>query len=118
MNEKGNIHIVNVQRPNISQSLNVSRALLALRIGHVQVQLLNSALDGIPAGQTRGEVDVSSETKIGGVDDFIGTRIREDGLGVDTSLVGEGAETGDVVVEGDIDLNGLRDEILQVSQLV
>lgn len=113
-----NIHIIDVQRPDISQPLDVGRALLALRIGHVQVQLLYSALDGVPAGQPRCEVDVSGEPKVGGIDDLIGARVREDGLSVDAGLVGEGAEPGDVVVEGDVDLDGLRDEILQVSELV
>lgn len=114
----GNIHIIDVQRPDISQPLDVGRALLALRIGHVQVQLLYSALDGVPAGQSRGKVDVSGEAKISRVDDLVGARVREDGFGVDARLVGEGAEPGDVVVEGDVDFYGLCDKILQVPELV
>lgn len=63
-------------------------------------------------------MDVSSEAKISRIDDLVGARVRQDGLSVDAGLMGEGAEPGDVVVEGDVDLDGLRDEILQVSELV
>lgn len=63
-------------------------------------------------------MDVSGEAKIGRVDDLVGARVREDGFGVDARLVGEGAEPGDVVVEGDVDLHGLCDKILQVPELV
>jgi hypothetical protein len=35
---------------------------------------------------------------------------------VDTGLVGEGAPTGDVVVEGDLDLDGLGDQVLDLSE--
>lgn len=40
----------------------------------------------------------------------------EDGLGVDPSLVGESAETSDIVVEGNVNFDGLRHEILDVLQ--
>lgn len=63
-------------------------------------------------------MDVSGEAKISRIDDLVGARVRQDGLSVDAGLMGEGAEPGDVVVEGDVDLDGLRDEILQVSELV
>lgn len=116
--KRRNVHIINVQRPDISQPLDVGRALLALRISHVQIQLLYSAFDGIPTSQPRGEVDISGKPEICRVNDLVGARVRQDGFGMDTSLVGEGAETGNVVVEGDVDFNRLRNKILQVSQLV
>ena len=37
---------------------------------------------------------------------------------MDTSLVRESAETGDVVVEGNVDLNGLGNHILNLLELV
>ncbi len=40
----------------------------------------------------------------------------KDGLGVDTSLVGESAVNGDNVVEGDLDLDGLSDEVLDFTE--
>jgi hypothetical protein len=42
--------------------------------------------------------DVSSHTEVGGVEDLVCRGVGKDGLGVDTGLVGKGAETGDVVV--------------------
>lgn len=63
-------------------------------------------------------MDVSGETEISRVDDFVGAGVRKDSFGVDTGLVGEGAETSDVVVERDVDFNGLGDKVLEVSQLV
>jgi hypothetical protein len=42
--------------------------------------------------------DVAGHAKVGGVENLVSARVGEDGLGVDTGLVGEGAEAGDVVV--------------------
>lgn len=63
-------------------------------------------------------MDVASKTEIGWVDDFVCGWVRQDGLCVDTSLVGEGAETGNVVVEWDVDLDGLGDQVLEISELL
>ena len=61
---------------------------------------------------------VAAHAKVGGVDDFVGRRVVEDGFGVDTGFVGEGTETGDGVVEGDVDFYGLGDEVFDVFELV
>lgn len=37
---------------------------------------------------------------------------------MDTGLVGEGGETGDVVVEGDVDLDAVGDKVLDLLELV
>ena len=47
---------------------------------------------------------------------LVGGRVGKDGLGVDSSLVGECTEASDGVVEGNRDLDGLGDEVLEVSQ--
>jgi hypothetical protein len=112
------VHIIDVQRPDISQLLNLSRAFLALGIGHIQIQLFHSTLNRIPSGQPRSEVNISCDAEICGVDDFIGAWVVEDGLSVDTSLVGEGAESGNVVVEGNVDFDSLGDQVLELLQLV
>lgn len=112
------LHIVNVEWPNISKLLDLGCALLALGIGHVKVELLYSALDGVPASQPRRKVDIASDTEVGRVDDLVCARVVENSLGVDTSLVGEGAETSDVVVEGNVDLDSLGDQVLEILQLV
>ena len=41
-----------------------------------------------------------------------------DGFGMDSGLVGEGAETGDVVVERNIDLNGLCNKVFEITELL
>lgn len=112
------VNIVNVERSNVTKLLDLGSDILALGVGQVQVELVNSRLDGVPAGKTVGKVDVSGQTEIGGVENLVSGGVGENGLGVDTGLVGEGAETGDGVVEGDVDLDGVGDEVLEVSQLV
>lgn len=112
------VGIINGDGSDISQSLDLSGTLLVLSIRHLDVELLSTRLDGVPTSQTGSEVDVAGHAKVGGVDDFVGAGVVEDGLGVDTGLVGEGTETGDVVVEGDVDLDGLGDEVLNVLELL
>lgn len=112
------VNIVNVERSDVSELLDLGSDILALGVSQVQVELVNSRLDGVPAGQTVGKVDVSGQTEIGGVENLVGGGVGKDGLGVDTGLVGEGTETSDGVVEGDVDLDGISDKVLEVSQLV
>lgn len=92
--------------------------MLDLVISHVQSELLNTTLDGVPASQSRGEVNISGHAEISGVDDLVCAGHVEDSLGVDTGLVSEGTETSDVVVEGHIDLDGLGNHILNLLELV
>jgi hypothetical protein len=113
-----NIHIIDIEGPDISELLNLRGALLALSIRHIKIELFYSALDSVPTRKSRREVDVSCDAEVGGVDDFVCAWVGKDGLGVDTGLVGEGAETGDVVVEGDIDLHGLGNQVLEILELV
>lgn len=63
-------------------------------------------------------MDVALHAKVCRVNDLVGSRVGKDSLGVNTGLVGEGAETSHVVVEGDVDLNGGSDEILDGLELV
>lgn len=112
------IDIVQVGDSDIGQELELGGDLLDLVVGHLHVQLLGSRLDAVPSSQTGGDVDVAGHAEVGGVDDLVGGGVVEDGLGVDTGLVGEGTETSDVVVEGDVDLDGLGDELLNVLELV
>lgn len=63
-------------------------------------------------------MDVSVHAKVGGVDDLVSAGHVQDGLGVDARLVGESAEAGDGVVEGDINLNGLGNKVLDLLELV
>lgn len=91
---------------------------LDLVIVHIQTELFNPGLDGVPARQPRREVHVSVNAEVGRVDDLVGARHVEDGLGVDACLVGEGAEARDGVVERHVDLDGLGYHVLDLLELV
>lgn len=112
------ISVVDGNRTDVGQLLDLGGTLLKLRVGHVDVELFATRLDRVPASETRREVDVAGHAEVGRVDDFVGGGVVEDGLGVDASLVGKGAEAGDVVVEGNVDLDGLGDKILNFLELV
>ena len=62
-------------------------------------------------------MDVPRHAEVGGVDDFVGGGVVEDGFSVYTGLVGKGAETSDWVVEGDVDCDGLCDQVFDVLEL-
>lgn len=64
------------------------------------------------------EVDITCHAEALRVDDFIRAGIVKDGLGMDTSLVGEGAEAGDAIVEGNVDLDGFCHEVLNILELL
>jgi len=60
----------------------------------------------------------SSDTHVRRVDDLVGRWVGKDSLGVDTSLVGEGRETGDVVVEWNVDLDVIGNHVLDLLEQV
>jgi len=59
-------------------------------------------------------VNVTRQAKVSWVDNLVGAWIVQDRLGVDASLVREGAEARDGVVERCVDLNSLCNEIFQL----
>lgn len=60
--------------------------------------------------------DISGHTKVGRVQDLIGGGIGQDSLGVNTSLVGKGTESGDVVVKGNGDFDSLGNQVFDFSE--
>ena len=133
------IGIVDGNWPDVGQSLDLGSAVkkklsvlpctksprsacyipfLDLVVGHGQAKLLDSCLDGVPAGQARSKVDVAGKTEVRRVENLVGAGVVEDGLGVDAGLVGEGAEASDGIVEGDVDLDSLGDHVLDLLELV
>lgn len=112
------VGVIDSDGTNVSHGLDLGSALLVLSIGHLKLELLSTRLDGVPASKTGSEVDVTGHAEVGGVDDLVGAGVVEDSLGVDTSLVSEGTETGDVVVEGNVDLDGLGNKILNLLELL
>ena len=87
-----------------------------LLVGELEAKLLNTALDGVPAGQTVTDGDVASETEVLGLEDLVRRRVVEDRLGVDARLVRERAVARDGVHERHVHLDRLRDEVLDLAQ--
>ena len=112
------IRVVESDLLDVGHDLDLSSDLLVLSIRHVVPELVGTALDGVPASQSAGEVDVSRHAKVRRGDDLVCGGVVEDSLGVDTSLVGEGTETGDVVVEGNVDLDHLGNKLLDFLELL
>ena len=111
------IGVVNGDWPDVSQRLDLGRHLLDLVIRHDQAELPNSCLDRVPARQPRGKVDVARQTEIGGVENLVCAGVIENGLSVDTGLVGKGAEARNGVVEGSVDFNSLGDQVLNLKRV-
>lgn len=112
------VSIIHGNWTDVCEGLDLEGAFLALGVGQDQVELLSSRLDRIPPGQSGSEVNISSHAEIGRIDNLVGAWVVENSLGVDTSLVGECAIASDIVVERNVDLNSLRNEILNVLQLL
>lgn len=87
---------------------------LDLVVGHGKTKLRDTLLDGVPACQPRGEVHVTRETEVARVQNLICAGVVENSLGVNASLVSEGTEACDWVVERSVDLDGLGDEVLNL----
>ncbi len=95
---KNRVNVLHGLRSYISKLLDLGSSILDLVVGHLEVELLHTRLDGVPTGESVTDRDISAHTEVSGVEDLVSRGVGKDSLGVDTSLVGEGAETGDVVV--------------------
>lgn len=112
------VGVIDCKRTHVGHGLDLECNSLDLLVGHVEAELLSTRLDSVPAGKTRCEVHVAAHAEVLRVDDLVGGGVVQDGLGVNAGLVGEGTEAGDVVVKGDIDLDGLGDNVLKLLQLL
>lgn len=101
---------------DVCELLDLGGSVLDLLVGHVEVELFHSRLDGVPSCQSMTDRDVSGHAEIRRVEDLVCGRVGEDRLGMDTCLVGECAESGNVVVERDGNLDGLGDEVFNLSE--
>ena len=108
------VSVIDGDGADVGHSLDLGGDLLNLLVGHGETELADTRLDGVPARQARCEVDVAGQAEVGRVEDLVGARVVQDGLGVDAGLVSEGAEAGDGVVEGCVDLHGLGDQVLDL----
>ena len=145
VNPQNLVDILHGLCPNIGKFLDFGSSILDLFIIHLEIQLLDSRLDGVPSGQTMTDIsfirtrgaseslpdrDVSAHTEIGWVENLVCGWVGEDSLGVNTGLVGEGTESSDVVVaiissfrrlakdslQRNRDLDSLGDEVLDLSE--
>ena len=64
-----------------------------LIVGKLQTELLNTALDSIPASETVTDRNITSETEIFGLEDLVCRGVVQDSLGVNTGLMGESTVT-------------------------
>lgn len=60
--------------------------------------------------------DVAGETEVLRLENLVGGGVVEDGLGVNTGLVGERTVTSDGVHEGNVDLDGLGDQVFNLTE--
>lgn len=97
--------------------LNSYSAALDLTVGHLQPELIDTTFDSVPTCQSRCEMNIAGHSKICRVNDFIGGGVREYGFGMYASLVCKCAEAGDIVVEGNVDLDCTGNEVLNSLQL-
>jgi hypothetical protein len=130
---KEGIDVVHGLRSDVGELLDLSGDVLDLVIVEGKAKLFDTRLDGVPTRQTvtvngglkggdfeRGKYapnrDVAGKTEVLRLEDLVRAGVVEDGLGVDASLVGEGTVPGDRVHEGDVDLDGLSDQVLDFSE--
>lgn len=83
------INVLHALSANVCELLDLGGSILDLLVGHVELELLNTRLDGVPACETVSDGDVASQTKVFRLEDFVGGWVVEDGFGVDTGLVRE-----------------------------
>lgn len=103
---------------DIGQLLDLASNGLQVLVRQSQAQLLCTVLDRVPASEAMADRDVASHAKDLGLENLVCCWVVQDRLGVDAGLVGEGTVAGDAVVEGHLDLDGVRNQVLQIAQLV
>lgn len=81
------VNVFHTLGSDVRELLDLGCRVLDLLIGKSELELLNTALDGVPAGETVSDGDVSGQTKVLGPQDLVGAGVVENRLGVDTGLV-------------------------------
>jgi len=110
------VNIFHTLRANISELLDLGCRIFDLVIRKAQLELLNAALNGVPASQTVPNRNVARETKVLGLEDFVRARVIQNGFGVDSGLVRECAIASNRVVERNGNLDSIGNEILYLTQ--
>jgi len=113
---KHGIDVFHALCSDVCELLDLGGGVLDLLVRHRELELFDTTLDGVPTGQTVTNGHVSGETKVFGLEDFVGAWVVEDGFGVDAGLVRERAVASDGVAEGDSDFDGLSDQVLDLAK--
>ena len=87
------VDVVHRLRAHVRELLDLRGDVLDLLVGELQAELLDAALDRVPAREPVPDRDVAREAEVLGLEDLIGRRVIENGLGVNTSLVRESTVT-------------------------
>jgi hypothetical protein len=64
----------------------------------VMVSIQTDLHSRVPSSKSVSDRYISRHSKVSRIQDLVGAGVGKNGLGVDTSLVSESTETGDVVV--------------------
>ena len=81
------VNVLHTLGSDVRELLDLGCRVLDLLVGERKLELLDTALDSVPAGETMSDGDVSGQAKVLGPQDLIGAGVVEDGLGVNTGLV-------------------------------
>ena len=82
----------------------------------LEAELLDTALDRVPAGQAVSDRDVAGETEVLRLEDLVCRGVVENSLGVNTGLVRERAVAGNRVHERHVDLDRLGNQVLDLTK--
>ena len=85
------IDVVHRLRADIRELLDLRGDVLDLVVGEREAELLDTALDGVPAREPVADRDVAREAEVLGLEDLVCRGVVEDRLGVDAGLVRERA---------------------------
>jgi hypothetical protein len=83
------VNVLHALSAHVCEFLDLGRRIFDLLVSQCELELLNTALDGVPPGQAVPNGDVASETKVLGLQDLVCAGVVENCLGVDTGLVGK-----------------------------
>src|SRR5216683_970704 len=83
----------------------------------MHAQLGCALTDGVTPGVARADVEATVQAEVVGIERFVGTRVAQNGPGVDTGSMGEGTGRGDRHVERDVDLQTIRYVVVERGEL-
>jgi hypothetical protein len=129
------VDVIHGLRADVGELLDLGGDVLDLVVGEREAELLNTALDRVPAGETVADRNIAGKTEVLRLENLVSRGVVEDGLGVDTGLVSErtvatiihynqvliltrvvGINLRDGVHERNIDLDCFRNQVLDFTK--